>query len=504
MWVRTAACTALLLLSPLLGSVLTLTWSGHRLADYSPTAPNDEILHYLEARAFATHGWRAGQFGVAEKPARASWSPFGMYGPGFAAVYGTLMRWTGTGVTAGPVLNVAWVTLALAVYFALTRPANRTTLFLAAFIFSYWPLYAWVFSWMQEAFHMAVAVLVAGLFIAHLREPFGRRRLLLGSVTVGVLIAASAVRVSWALLLPVACFTACGRDWRRGLSAIIAGCVLVLLCLKMSAWLCSPFPLHRDAFLMNKVIDGDSSLADLGANVRYNVTLGFGSYFGSTLSTGVLIACLAVPVVSVLVACRSPGARSWAMVVGSGVALVLLASIVVYKVTVSDAPRLIAVYLLLSLLIAAQAPDKLLQLLLPCVMVYNLATIGPSLDTVSWRYAAPFDRQPERIARFVTSVAGKIVFDPAGDRWANTVLTDRLAPELAGLPEGIGVVFFFRARDIEGGLKSRYVICTPDIAAKLGLERYADLPSLQGRLADDPAPLNFGLWVKKRPERGDR
>ncbi len=511
------ACFALLLAAPSLAMAGILAYFGYSLRGYVPGNPNDEIVNYLQVRAFATHGFRAGYFGVEEQVAPASFSRFGVHGPAFPALYGTLARPFGTPYELATYLNLAAMTLALAAYALLTRPSNVSLVLLATFFLTFWPFYLFAFSWMQDALHFAVSVLLAGLFAALWGDPPPARRRALFATTFAVLAGASLIRVSWALLLPALFVRAGGRTWRGVLAAGLAGCAAVLACTKAFQLLCAPFAALPDTFLMNKLLTGETGPAFLLQHALKNLT-SLVAYFGQRqgLVRSQFTQCLLLLAAVAYVAARRGVARlrgtpeppasagRWLALVGYNQAAVTAATVVLYFVGQNGAPRLFPIHLLFGLLVAAAAPLRSLRAFVPVALAFNLLAAGPAARYFRDEYARRFTNRG-RADKFAAHVAGLVPFDPGGDGWANTVLTDRLPLELVGLPAGIGVEYVLHAEVPEvlsRPVRSRYLIAGEERVRASGrkVRDLGALPALGGELRlPTPGPPHLYLNLDPAP-----
>ncbi len=509
---------AALLAAPSVATLAMLWYFGLSLDDYVPAWPNDETVNYLQARAFATHGFGAGYFGVEEQTAPASFSRFGVHGPAFAVLYGAL-SWPLAGSYASAVyLNVAALTLALAAYCWLARPPNRTLVLLTVFFLTFWPFYPFAISWMQEAFHYSLAVLLAGLFAARLRDAFPNRGGLLFGVTLAVVCAASLVRISWAaLLLPLFLLNRPKPTPAATLLALAAGGVTTLACMKAFQMICAPFTAVPSAFLMNKLFTGgigvEHYLEHLGRNLRF-----FAVYFEDRhwSAVDVLVqTALLLAVVAAAAARRGvrrlrggpvpePGAGRWLGFVGYNQAAIVMTTFFLYYVGNGGAPRIFSIHLLLGLLVACVAPLPSLRALLPAALVLNLAVTVPELAPLGDLWALRFTG-PARVNAFRAKVARLMPFDPRGDGWANTVFSDRLPPEFAGLPPGIGVEYYLDRRALLRPVRSRYIIAVPGdiVLLRQRVRLLTTLHGLEGELYRHPDGGEPNLYLNLEPPGGE-
>lgn len=553
-------CLALPLAAPALVTYALMARYGYALENYRPGIPNDETINFLEIQAFATHGFGGGHFGVEEQVAPASFSRFGVHGPGFAVIYGCLARLFGVSYALATYLNLGAMTLALAAYVTLTRPANVGLVLLALFVATFWPFYFFVFSWMQDAFQYALAVVFAGLFAALLGDPPpALRRVLFGATLVAVC-AASLIRVSWvALLLPLILLNRRDATARGTFFAAGCACALTVACMKAFQTLCAPFPAEPGAFLMNKLFTGGIAWSAYAKHLRTNLHV-LASYFTEAVPLGRDILAqsfLLLAAVAGIAAWRwavsrrakrlpptdrasapaaqdfgadatgpgtaraaGAGAGPWLAFLAYNQGAMALAMFFLYYVANFGAPRICSVHLLLGVLVAFRAPLRSLRLFLPAAAVFNALVTAPTLGFLQ-RYDSPrFNipatvNAPARVEAFRQAMAYLMPFEPGADGWANTLLTDRLPPELNGLPPGIGVEYYFRPEVLSRPVRSRYIIAAPeDISPLHGrVKELAQLPPLAEQLYNYKGKGQPRLYLNlapaaaqpRRPNpRGDR
>ncbi len=525
-WIR-LACLALPLAAPALGTCALMAYYGYSLANYRPGIPNDETLAFLQVRAFAAHGFNAGYFGVEEHVAPASFSHFGVHGPVFAVIYGAFGRLFGTSYGLATYLNVAALTLALAVYVWVCRPSNGALVLLALFVLTFWPFYFFVFSWVQDALQYAFAVLLAGPFAALLGDPPpGRRRVLFWSTLAAVCVASS-IRVSWAsLLLPLFLLIRRHGSARSLVVAAGLGCATTVACMKAFQLLCAPYPSEPGAFLMNKLFTGGVSPDDYRRHVWNNLR-GLAMYFRTNLPLGreivgqSLLFLVALGVVAVYyaysrrsartgkepLAVAGPAAGRWLAFLAYNLGAIAVATVLLYWVENFGAARIFSVHLLLGLLVAFNAPLRSLRFFLAAALLCNLVTAPRSLEAIDTYDALRFDMPGghvfarQRVAAFQEAAARVMPFDPKAGPWGNTLLTDRLPMELDGLPPGIGVEYYFSPQMLSRPVRSRYIIAVPEEISRLGTKvtKIATLPRLGSHLYKHPGSDHADLYLNLSP-----
>jgi hypothetical protein len=192
----------------------------------------DEVHYWNEVAVFQGSGFRGGYTTVDEQAAPAGWCHFGPHGPGFPLIYGSLARLLGWQAWSGPLFNLLFLALASLVWARAVRYDVTILKFGCLFFATSWPLLLFIPSTMQETLHVAFALLIASAI---------QRRYLW--TTFFLIVAASLIRVTWALvLIPWATlFIGRARKWDIvKLSVLIGSSILVLFLI--SRYICSPYP----------------------------------------------------------------------------------------------------------------------------------------------------------------------------------------------------------------------------------------------------------------------
>jgi hypothetical protein len=513
------ACLAAAVAAPGAGFGLVLAYLGYSCHNYAPEFPNDEVGYYLQARAFATHGFDSGYFGVMEERAPASFSQMGVHGPVFPVLYGGLGRVFGLSCCTAFVFNVAAVTAALAIYLFLARPTNGQALLIPLFFLSFWPYYEHVYSWLQESLHYAIAIVLAGVFAALIAgSPLARKPAFRWAVYL-FLGAASLLRISWALMfVPLLVL----YHYRRGsvaslVRALLASGATILALMIVYRWLCAPYRAIKDAFLMNKALTLDVDLRTLGAHVRHNLsdvvdTLWTGDAVSRTTVWEHWLILAAVLAAAAVVALRRrvsagrgstpapPRSHAFLWIIAYNVGVITVATILTYAIGNGGAPRIFSVHLLLTLMLALAAPGWFARGLVLSILLINLAVGAAALDHLHEHYAYSFSNRPRAVA-FHDRVQDVLVYEPGANGWANTVLTDRLPGAFAGMPEGIGCEYYISDTFLARQPKSRYIVATPECILYCGqyyglkvhfLRSLEDMPG-ERLVAPHPANLYLNL-----------
>jgi hypothetical protein len=512
-----ALCVGLLLFAPAVGFYAGLAYFGYRLDEFTPAVPNDQVGYFLSAQAFYRAGFNTGYFTMDEEPARASFSRFGTHGPAFPMLYGTLARCVGLSYSSGPIFNVVLLSAALAAWCLLVRPGQALLLWTAVLFLTYWPYYAFVYSWMQETTHLAIAVVLAGLFTALLdRRPYSETASF-RTAAVTFVCAAALLRISWALMLPPLCILFLRRlTWKSIVLALAASAAAILVLMAAFGWMCSPYSNVPTAFLMNKLVTLDVNPQVLLQLVFSNLERlahcdsALESLVIDQNSTILIVAGAAAAIAFMLRRGRwqwlRPAGESFADRPGEALfccynqAVITLATVTTYSVGYGGGLRIFSIHSLLGVLVAAAARQRALRLLFFAVIAFNVMMRRPCLDTVRNLTSDSFSSH-SRVAAFREMIRGAIVFDAKATPWDNTVLVDRYPPDFAGMTPGIGVSVITR-RESFSRPKSRYIIASPvTIArAKSNVRLLRELPGVSGEMFSF-TDVDPNLYLNMSPSR---
>lgn len=446
------------LATPALGTLLLVhACLGASLRDFVPGAVNDEILYWHQILTFKEVGWGGGYYTAQESIAPARFSHFYLHGPAFPILYGGPARLFGWELHAPPFYNLAVVSLGVGVWLWLVRPTAGRLLAFGAVLASFWPLFFFIPSAMQESVHQALALCFAGCLAVLIERPRGRGGpLLLAGFALLVALAAF-LRPTW-LLLWVALLGVLALRLRPSalvLAGLAAG-VLVLAGLLGAAAISLSAPLPRiDPALPNTPTNFGSGveLADLVWRLRENLSLFTGAASGIAAHPVSRWSLLEVPLllgVLLVAAARAWRRRHRAGAAGQQRLAALFAHAVslggsfAFAMLLYDAGdlrgvRITSPHLLLSLALLAALCE--LRLLLPFA-VYQGLLLVPFLDLAATYRSKSFDYDVGKIAGFRSALAPFVAYDArAPSPWCNTLLASGLPRWLLGTPPGIGISF---------------------------------------------------------------
>jgi hypothetical protein len=447
----------LLVVTPALVSYAVLSIQGLTLAEYAPET-NDEVGYYLQTQAFVHKGLAGGYFTINELPARARFSHFGVHGPLFPILYGLVGKAIGWHLYSGPLFNVGFLTLALAIFCLVIRPTIFQALVATIFMSCYWPLYLSLISNWQDPIHSAAAVLFATGFAAILQRRPLVHTLLFQAAFWLLLIYTSLMRISWSMMVYPYLMLAHVPDSPRELyRRLVAGTVIVLVLLYVFRWLCAPYPTDDTAFMMNKIIGLEAASISYvlghawhnfqafvkGAVVDRPCLPGM-LLFYQTVSFGVVMA-----IMTAWSALYPLGRRLISLPVPEGlfhcynVWALTIAMIFLYYVDRNGAWRIYTSHFLMAALMVIVSTTPRLFWLAIVVTIINLTCALPCLETVEQFNKGRFGNL-QVVRSFAKIIEGRIVYEDGADPWRNTILTDRYAPCYAALPPGIGVTVYYR------------------------------------------------------------
>ena len=471
----------LILLVPALSLTgLASVYLGQRLANFHPDV-SDAIMYWHQIKTFVAVGFSGEYYTVGEEPAAASFTHFYAWGPWYIVLYGLIGKVAGWSLWSPMLFDVTAVTLALLGAVLLIRPNSRQLVLVLLVLLTYWPLHLYLPLAMQEPFHYAVAILVAGIFYRLVVHEGAVPHWLLGAALVMIL-GAGLVRPTWALLLlPLATImvekrphgrTTGGSRFRqvaRYWPLLLAGAVVAGIFL-LSRYVAAPFP-HQNVpdvqLLLRSPIDGLQTL--LAVITEQGVTYLWPD-LEKPLWTLLRYEALGIVLWMAVLAIRrrdtdagqgAPGHPLWhraeRLTHILNLSLIVLMVLMLWEVQDWRDYRIVAPHLLLSLLLLAACGRT--RVVAAAVLAGLLVT--PSfLADYKELATRQFTDERARVDAFAAQTGGTLVYHAQDDPWCNTVLLPfqtAFLPESLAIPTGIGISFDF---DIASRteLKSRYVM----------------------------------------------
>ena len=471
----------LILLVPALSLTgMASVYLGQRLADFHP-ADTDAVMYWHQIKTFVAVGFSGGYYTIGEEPAAASFTHFYAWGPWYIALYGLIGKAVGWSLWSPMLFDVAAVTLALLGAVLLIRPNSRQLVLMLLALLTYWPLHLYLPRAMQEPFHYAVAILLAGVFYRLLVHDGAVPNRLLGTALVAIL-GAGLVRPTWAvLLLPLATIIvekrshgcATNGSWFRQVVGnwplFVAGAVVAGMFL-LSRYVAAPYPqpvMFDVQLLLSSPVDSLPRL--FAVTIKQGMTFLWPDIV-NPLRTLLRYQALGIVLWMTVLTFRRHGnkapqgarvrptwRRAERLTHILNLSLIVLLVLMLWRVGRSMDYRVIAPHLLLSLLLLAACGRGRVV----AVMVLAGLLLTPSfLAVYNDRVPRQFTDEQARIDAFAAQTAGTLVYRAQGDPWCNTILLpERSAflPEALAIPAGIGLSFYFDNTS-PSELKSRYVM----------------------------------------------
>jgi hypothetical protein len=507
----------LMTITPALGTAVLIAWLDVSLDNFTP-ASSDEVGYYLQINAFVHHGFSGGYFTILENPAPATFSHFGVHGPLFPVLYGSLGKLVGWHVQSAPFFNVALLTLSIAAYCLLIQPTTGQSLLGTALLATFWPFYLCILSVLQDPVHWAIAIVVAAGFYGILRARPWARSAVFQLLFLAVLVYASLMRISWAMfLVPYLLLQVRRPTFRRLGLALVASVVGMAALLYAFRWLCAPYVGVNAAFLMNKVAGGEvpaeaffehavhnlerlmkhdfSFRCPFLASVIFWEAIGFGSIVG-------LLALwrLAATPRDRLRADFWPVTRElWFH--AFNICGLCAGILFFYFVNNDGGWRMLAVHLLVSAFIAITSTVGSLKGLVVAIVLVNLAALPKCAASIEAQNGPRFE-YAEMVRRFGSRIGKQVQYREGADPWQNTILIGPYPIELMALPPGIGVSYYGAEPErVTLPIKSRYVLATDKAAKKQNwkLSKLARFKVLHDSVDYPPPNVSATLYLNQAP-----
>jgi hypothetical protein len=470
-------CSALALLS-----VPTLVTTGSAVLGYKkslfdsiPTG-GDELSYWHQIATFSAVGWNGGYYAWGEMIASPPFR-FSVHGPGFMLVYGSIGQVVGWHWWSGPIFNLIFLALATAVCVWAVRGSMLQMALITLLVVSTWPLFVFVVSTTQEAFHAAVAIAFVGL-LYRLLQGEHTRWFTLGPAA-GLLTLMCVVRPTWAFLwLPLVA----AASLRRSLLIRLLGVVLAAVSITFFFWvwraISAPFPWgwgpldHWAAgvfgtgsadglnYLVGRVTRSPAKLFDPG---RLDVLRPWFLFVWE-----VLLLTLATVVLSVvgllrqLLAWRARryghAAAEQRLLIDITCAWLLLLSVinavVIYAVELDAQARILLApaVLAVALYIVARQRRAIVGLFLLANFVL-VALVNPVAHI-----GADLTGNSTELEEFGHVLGAHVRYDSAADPWCNTMLISDYGRYVPAIPPGIGLGYLFTPDLVGTPPRARWIL----------------------------------------------
>jgi hypothetical protein len=460
----------MLAVSPGVVSILLLYFlRGSTLFEVRPPAfENDEIAYWHMTLTFSQVGFQGGYYALNEVPSQAQFSHFGPHGPLFPIIYGSIGRLIGWYPYSATVINIAFVTLALGIFVWLTQPNLKQLIITSLLLFTFWPLWLFIPSNMQESLHQSIAIILAGLFLRLRLSPDISSKFRF--IVFTLLLIASLLRFTWSILFIPFFLVRQERvtSWLNIIQALGQALVLMGLTFFTFQYLAAPFSRSFvSVFLKTSSISWLDGLRLLAAHAQSNSINLLSVLSGILLEVSQRYQALLI-VVCVLglywfsyktqksATSAGTGAEPLFHLVNLGLPLILL--VLFYEINPNWRDyRTLAPHLLLSLLLLTRSPQPWLVwgvIITNILLVQNFIMVYRENP---YRYLI-YDSQ--RVGIFQEQIKNSLVYKKDTNPWCNTLLVSikNAKPELMAVPAGIGISTAFGWDQFQTPLKSKYIL----------------------------------------------
>lgn len=420
---------------------------------------SDEIDYWHQIGNFVFSGFSGGYFTVNEFVPKISSNIYGTWGPFYAVFMGLIAKITGWKYFTGVYINFVWISLSVFAFFLLTKPKGFNTFFITALLCTFWPIVIYIPSLMQESFHYAAAILLAGLFYRLYTRP--SKKLIVG--TVAFLIFISLIRYSWILLLyPMIIFIWKNRDIHRLIFIIAIVTTFVILFYVLISFFISYSPGLVRIQILDPNVGLSAKWISLVNQLKLNVKNFFNTGFprdGFTFIYRFQIIGMSLFFI-LLPLFHKEATRSAALIV-LVILPVLLSQIVIYNLDT----RIYAPFLLLGLLLIVLLKPVNWGFIIATVLICNLAVFPGFINNFSSGQQPHFVYNQTSLDNTARIYNQQIHYSTYQSSWCNTLLTDIATGDLSLLktiPPGIGISYIMQRKSSNLPPLSRYILLRDD------------------------------------------
>jgi hypothetical protein len=422
---------------------------------------SDEIINWHQAATFKVAGFHGGYYTMNELPAPARFIHFYAHGPIYPMLAGSLGHIIGWKTNSPILLNIIFITLAIASFIRLTKPNSIQLLLIGLTLLTFWPIHLYMATSMREVLFESLAIIMAGLFYKTLSnaDEASYLHLVVFFITIALL---ALLKISNAIFFIPYFLLIRRRIGMSSLQATVISIVLIALSNFMDNQMNAPYPISFVSHLSSTFsVSFNTALQELFQNTILNVRDFFNMNHPNLwlmLRCQVLLFVMAgfwflwgEP--------KDMPTKQEGIFVLTSTAISAILIIVLYDVFDWKDFRLFApIVLMITMLFIARWRVILVAL----IIAGNLLLLPHFLSTYKTLMDGGFpDTQTARdIEAFSAEIAPVISYNKAGDAWSNTVLAPvEIASDrrMLGVPAGIGISTFI-SPDSMPEIKSRYLL----------------------------------------------
>lgn len=472
---RPVALALLWWLAPLLSLSAVLLGLSHETGQtlsLEQAAPlwSDEIFYWHQAQTFARAGLEGGYYTINEKPAAATWSPFYAWGAFVPIVQGAWARLVGDGL--GVIVQLNLVLLALATLSFAWAWQKRSSWSVALLLAVFWPLIFALPSSQQEAFHMATALALSGVFLRLLDGTAFPSLVWLG---LAWLMAASLSRPTWGVLLLPLLFLSGRRTLPHLIRASLAALLSSLLSFALVDSTAAYYPSYRSVQMDSYAGGAPEKLLRYGLHSLELLVTGPPL---SLLVRGLVVILGTLGLLSAFAAVQRRAAPWEGLFHAYNLLGLLLIILFVHQTVDSHDVRVLAPHLLLSLVVLLGLRPR--WGLLACAALSS--SLPWAWEDARWIVFNTDGRSAIGQAAWRGALNNALAYDGSrrAEPWCNTLTTSffyvydlEYGPGLLlAVPPGLGVSYLFPDGPAPTRLSARYLMLT-DEDARLWGERQA-------------------------------
>lgn len=487
-WRNILRAVAIAILPVVVVSMLLWVFMGVTIFDYVPARHPDEVSYWHQAASLRAVGFESGYYNVDENPASLTLSPYGGWG---FVVPMAFAPFTAT-FYSHVLLNCVLVIVALFIFdlSVPTKPRDHIALALTAILFVPWLIY--LPTNMLEASQYALAVVLATLFYPLLR---GEQRRWQWWLLLGLLVAASFLRVTWLFLLwPALLLRSSQWSWRMAITQTVVFIALLLPIMAMTMVIAAPFPSFLTDLTDTATI---SFMAAMGMLLGYALQnlqqfLQPEDYFHVTVQRLQIVVLLVGSVIGVVQYLGRKQHRQWVIPLFNlyNLGIILLILLLFYGFEAWRDFRVLAPHLLLTLLLLIAFARWRLLTVVNGLMLASLPVIL-LMYAAGWYLPNYSPRIDELLVQWDERIDAVIQYDPVvPTAWCNTLLRsveERNHTYISLVTDpGIGLSRIFRPQ-LLNPVQSRYLLLSSADYAVLSQHT-----TLQHALTIDD---NLGLYI---------
>ncbi len=430
---------------------------GRNFLDFVPHI-SDEIYYWHQAATFREAGFNGGYYTVNEIPAPISFIHYYAWGPASPIVFGSIGKLLGWKFNSIPILNLVFLSLAIAWFIKTVKPGFAQLGLMAAVLISSWPLQLYLPTGLLVVTFMACGIIMAAVFHRIIADPKQISRFQLAGFFTAIVLM-TLFQASWALLfLP---FLVIIRE-RLRLSipqGVLAAALLIASGFLIYNQASAPYPNFANQWLGSLHQSLYGGLRSLAHHVKDNLF----NFFDLShpplwlLLRGQMLVLMFSAGFNWIRHRRQYDTVNESIVVLLSCSLLVAMAILLYDIYSWRDYRLFApITLMATLLLLARRRYRVVVLLIGLNLIFLPNFLGEYRKTLE----GAFSTDRTSIERFSERITTVIQYDRNKDAWENTLLVPLRAVEnnlLLGVPAGIGISWFDDPEKLTD-IKSRYLL----------------------------------------------